>query len=171
MHSIVYTGKVTPPGMRNLQILLQTARDSGQHQLQIVLSSPGGDVDAGFAAFEFINMLDVDVHIHAIGNIASIAMTLLLAGKTRSASPYAHFSTHAARFAEGDSAGQINPWHTGMITAPFRRILKWTDDEIAARFGAMDFNFPAEQAKQLGCVDAVEDRDFHGSSVAHVHIP
>ncbi len=160
LHYISYYGDITPFGMSNLRALVLAAREQGVDELTICLASKGGDVDSGIATFNFLRHLPVPViNMHADGNIASIAATLLLAGKTRTATPTSSFCLHQASYSEGQHQGKRAP-STDLISRPFRDILKWSDDQIAHRFTAEDFLFSPEQAVDLGCVNEIKKLKF-----------
>ena len=58
------------------------------------MSSAGGMVDEGMSLYGFIRALPVDITIHNIGQIDSIALAVYLAGARRLANPDATFLLH-----------------------------------------------------------------------------
>ena len=63
--------------------------------LVILFSSDGGSTDQSQALFNFINVLTVPVHMHAIGHVGSAAIPVFLAGSRRTSAPFARFFMHA----------------------------------------------------------------------------
>lgn len=160
MHYIKYYGDITPFGMSNLQMLLIKARHDGHDEVTILLASKGGDVDAGMSTYNFIRHKPVPkINIHVDGNLSSIAVTMLLAGDHRSASPASLFSIHQATYAEGPNRGGRSN-STDLIAQPFKDILKWSDEDVNERFSSEDFKFSPHQAKDLGCIHSITDFIF-----------
>lgn len=62
--------------------------------LYFLVSSHGGEVDAGVTLFNFLKSLPVEIIMHNIGSIDSIANVVFMAGKKRYAAPHAVFMFH-----------------------------------------------------------------------------
>lgn len=62
------------------------------------MSSSGGMVDEGMALYGFIRSLPIELTIHNIGNIDSIALAVYLAASRRLANPDATFLLHDFSF-------------------------------------------------------------------------
>jgi ATP-dependent Clp protease, protease subunit len=65
--------------------------------LYLSISSPGGEVAAGIALYNFLRALPVRVVTHNIGSIDSIAVVVFLAGERRYATPTATFLFHGVQ--------------------------------------------------------------------------
>lgn len=63
-------------------------------KLKILFASNGGSIDDGFALYGFLRALPVELTIHAIGAVESIATIIFLAADKRLATPQAHFMIH-----------------------------------------------------------------------------
>ncbi|MEO8590362.1 MAG: ATP-dependent Clp protease proteolytic subunit [Flavobacteriales bacterium] len=65
-------------------------------ELYFMIASPGGDVDSGFVLSNYLQALQggMQVTMHNIGNIDSIANVIFLSGEKRVASPNASFHFH-----------------------------------------------------------------------------
>lgn len=72
------------------QIMEQRKPDT----LYFLLSSNGGDVDAGIALYNFLKSLPVKLVMHNIGSIDSIANVIFVAGAERYASKHTSFLFH-----------------------------------------------------------------------------
>lgn len=165
-----YHGKITMEGVRNAQVLINEAVKAGDPEVTLCLCSGGGDVLAGTGLFHYLRMVPLSVHTHAVGNCASIAATVFMAGARRTVSPMTVFSLHAARYSEGPLLGQIAP-NTAIIAAPFSA-LGWSDDEVSSRFSTEDFRFDPDEAVRLRVADAVEDLAFNaGDEIINIRIP
>lgn len=168
---LFYQGPISEAGVRNVETLLAEALHRGEREVRLCIASNGGDVNAGIGLFNFMRMLPIDVHTHAAGVCASIAGTILLAGKTRTAAPLSVFLLHAATYSEGPLINQIAP-NTDLISKPFRDELGWGDAEIADRFGAGDFRFGPDQALQFGLIHSIDPMVLKdGDTVVTVRLP
>jgi ATP-dependent protease ClpP protease subunit len=64
-------------------------------RLKILFQSSGGGIDEGFTTYNFLRALPLELTIHAIGAVESIANIVFLAGAKRTASPHSHFMFHS----------------------------------------------------------------------------
>jgi len=71
--------------------------DSDPGPIRIVLSSPGGEVEPGFAMYEAIKMARNPVTIEGTGFVGSMAALVLQAGRKRLLSPLCRFMIHDGR--------------------------------------------------------------------------
>lgn len=62
--------------------------------IQVHLSSPGGDLVAGFTAYHFLKSLPIRVITHNISNVESVANVVFMAGSERRANPGSRFLLH-----------------------------------------------------------------------------
>lgn len=62
--------------------------------LYFLFASRGGEVDAGIALYNFLKSLPLEIVMHNIGSIDSIANVVFVAGKKRYATPHATFLFH-----------------------------------------------------------------------------
>jgi ATP-dependent protease ClpP protease subunit len=75
--------------------LVNEKRQQGFVRIVIMLSSGGGDVDAGVRGYTFLSALqDVEVVTHNIGLVASAAVSLYCGGHIRLSTPYSYFLIH-----------------------------------------------------------------------------
>ena len=73
----------------------------GQHnprKLYFLLSSNGGEVVAGFTLYNFLVSLPIEIAMHNVGTVDSIATVVFLAGDERYASPHSTFLYHGVSF-------------------------------------------------------------------------
>lgn len=87
---------------------------SKQHPdvLYILFASSGGLIDSGIALYNFLRALPVEIIMHNIGNIDSIANVVFLAAETRYTSVHSSFLFHGINWNFGPNASvnknQIN---------------------------------------------------------------
>lgn len=171
MRYLIYNGRVTPAGMRNTQAELIESQRAGHASVVLMLTSSGGDIETALGLMGTIRFLPLGVHIHAVGMCSSIAATIMMAGERRSCDPRTQFLLHQVTFDGGPRAGERNPI-TDLISAPFREVLGWSEADMVARFPPASFRFGANEAKQLGVVQHVEERRLAlGDEVISIHVP
>lgn len=160
---IFLSGPIVDP-VANLtiaQLLFLASRDP-EKDIQLYINSPGGSVTAGLAIYDTMQYIKPDVSTVCIGLAASMAATLLAAGKKgkRYALPNSQVLLHqVAGGVTGEAVeieitakqiikikqklNEILAKHTGQ---PLARIEKDTD---------RDFYLSAEEAKEYGIIDEV----------------
>lgn len=162
MRHLVYLGAINERGCRNTMILLSEALRDGDEKVALHLASRGGDVMAGMGLYNFIKMLSLTIHTHALGVCESIAATVLLAGTERSCAPAGQITLHAPTYSEGPMMGQ--PANTrDLIAQPFRD-LGWSGEDIADRFAVNnDFVMTPERACELRVIHTISDLTINAS--------
>lgn len=101
------TEKTIVPAMLRLGFW---ARTMPKEPIDIVFSSPGGDITAGFALFDYIQQLRRAGHhvtTGALGTAASMAAVLLQAGERRTMGREAWLLIHQGSFGGRGSAGEM----------------------------------------------------------------
>jgi ATP-dependent Clp protease protease subunit len=92
--SLVFVGPIQNPASKNLRNICCSVVTSGTKDIQILFSSSGGLVDEGFALYNFLRALPVNLTMHAIGYVDSMALVVFLAGQVRYCSPDSTFLFH-----------------------------------------------------------------------------
>jgi len=92
---ITYVDKIDLVRVKNL-IAIVSSIVSGEKpdELYFLISSGGGEVDAGIALYNFLNALPVKITMHNIGSIDSIANVIFMAGNRHFANPHTTFLFH-----------------------------------------------------------------------------
>lgn len=139
------------------------AKDPGK-LITLVINSPGGSIDAGFAIWDQIKMLSSPVATLVTGLAASMGSILSLAAspKLRFATPYSRFMVHQPRLG-GVIQGQATDLEIqAREILKTRRILidlyvKATGRNSAAIEKAIDRDtwMTAEEAREFGLLDAI----------------
>lgn len=94
LHTIHFLCPVNTATVGQLQNHCLTALSQGATELNIHISSQGGETAAGFTAYNFLKSLPVTVRTHNISNVESIANIVFLAGSERFANPLSRFLLH-----------------------------------------------------------------------------
>ena len=102
---ITYFGDVNEPMVGRLIDFTLQAKVANTSEIRLHISSQGGNLHAGFAAYYHLRSLGVPLVAHNIGNVESSAILLFLAAETRFAAPRSTFLFHD--FHWGFPAGQV----------------------------------------------------------------
>jgi ATP-dependent Clp protease, protease subunit len=161
---IVFLGTPIDDAVANLVMaqLLHLESEDPEKDISLYINSPGGDVASGFAIYDTMQFIRPDVATTCMGQAASFAAVLLLAGAggKRYALPHSRVLLHQPHGgAEGQAVDieiqakeiirqrtlleEIIAEHTGQ---PVEKIHRDTD---------RDFIMTPEQAKHYGIIDEV----------------
>lgn len=94
LHTIHFLCQVNTATVGQLQNHCLSAIAQGATEINLHISSQGGETGAGFTAYNFLKSLPVMLRTHNISNIESIANIVFLAGKERFANPISRFLLH-----------------------------------------------------------------------------
>ncbi len=94
---ITYNHDISPDKVNSLIGLISNLMANGMTTLYLLLSSPGGDVNAGVTLYNFLKSLPIEVITHNMGSIDSIATVVFLGGKTRYGCPHSTFMFHGVK--------------------------------------------------------------------------
>jgi ATP-dependent Clp protease protease subunit len=161
---IVFLGTPINDQVANLIVaqLLFLDREDPEKDIQFYINSPGGQISAGLAIYDTMQLLTCPVSTIAVGMAASMATVLLTAGTKgkRCALPNATIHLHQPL---GGVQGQAVD-----IEIEAREILRMRDllntllkkhtgmdDEKILRYTDRNFYMDANTAKELGIVDDV----------------
>lgn len=139
-------------------------RDPGQ-PITVTIDSPGGDVLGGFGIFDTILRLRRKGHFvttRGRGMIASMAAVLLQAGDERVMDANAQLMIHEISFGARGKVSEIEDFEN-FAKKLQKRVLdilsersKLTARQIASRWKKTDWWMSAEEALELGFIDAIE---------------
>lgn len=102
---ITYFGDITEPRITQLIDITNQAKRYNSSEIHLHISSIGGNLHAGFAAYYHLRSLNIPLVTHNFGNVESSAVMLFLAGDTRRAAIYSTFLLHD--FHWGYPAGEV----------------------------------------------------------------
>ena len=77
--------------------LCNNLRSHGATSLYFLFASPGGDITAGIQMYNFLKCLPIEICMHNMSSIDSIATVIFLAGDLRYACPNSTFLFHGAK--------------------------------------------------------------------------
>lgn len=143
------------------ELLFLNAQDPDR-DIRLYINSPGGQITAGLAIYDTMKMIQAPVATTAVGMAASMATILLTAGTKgkRYALPHATIHLHQPL---GGVQGQATDIEIeareilrmrDLLNGILRESTKLTDDQIT-RYTDRNFYMSAEQAVEIGVIDAV----------------
>ncbi|MHB8069713.1 MAG: ATP-dependent Clp protease proteolytic subunit [Desulfobaccales bacterium] len=170
---VAYVSFVRPINWETASPLLNTCNqivNSGVRELYLLLSSPGGQVDPGFAMFNQLIGLPVELITHNIGSIDSMANILFLSGSRRLACANSTFLFHGIHWGFPSPTEVIRPKLMEIVSS-LRAAENRMRDVIVSKsslsneevdgFFSEGATKDAEFALSKGIINAIED----------VHIP
>jgi ATP-dependent Clp protease protease subunit len=169
---IIFLGTGIDDQIANLIIaqLLYLEREDPEKDINLYVHSPGGQITAGLAIYDTMQLVRPDIATYAVGMTASMGTVLLCAGTPgkRYCMPNATIHMHQAL---GGARGQAAD-----IEIQAREILRENDiirgilvkhtgqsDERIRRDFDRDFYMNPEQAKEYGMVDEILVKRESGS--------
>ena len=142
--------------------LLSLDREDPDRDINMYINSPGGEVYAGLAMFDTMNLVRCDVSTYAVGVTASMATVLLSNGTKgkRFAMPNATVHMHQAMGGASGQAADVEIAARELLrnNAKLRSILAVNtgqpEEKIKTDFDR-DHYMSAEEAKDYGLIDEV----------------
>lgn len=96
---INFCGEINYQTVNNLmQTFSQLVTVHATKKVYFSISSPGGQVDAGVALYNFLISIPIEIHTYNMGSIDSIANMIFIAGKKRYAMPSSTFLFHGIKW-------------------------------------------------------------------------
>lgn len=142
--------------------LLFLDREDSEREISLYINSPGGEIAAGLAIYDTMQLIQAPISTIAVGMTASFGTVLLTAGTTgrRYALPHATIHMHQPL---GGVQGQATDIEIAAREIVRQRTLlnnilrKHTglDDEQIQRFTDRDFYMTAQKAVEYGIIDKV----------------
>ncbi|HZX28563.1 MAG TPA: ATP-dependent Clp protease proteolytic subunit [Telluria sp.] len=172
LHIVHFIGPINHSSVCTVRNLCLQALQNGATELELHLSTEGGNMTAGFALYFFLKSLPLPLTTFNIGSIESVGVVIFLAGQKRYACPGTRFLVHPLHWGFGN-----------LVAADHSRVSEWRDcldfdaERYAAIFDAATANgdspvdirphlsgnarlFTAEEAVAAGIV--------HGAAQAHL---
>src|SRR3989344_2361141 len=109
--NVVYINYFDGIDMDRARLLMDACtKIMGKHSpdiLYFLFSSPGGDVNAGIALYNFLKAVPPKVVMHNMGSVDSIGTVIFLSGEERYAAPNTTFHFHgvSTQFHQGSQVG------------------------------------------------------------------
>jgi ATP-dependent Clp protease protease subunit len=161
---IVFLGTPINAQVANLIVaqLLFLDREDSEREISLYINSPGGEIAAGLAIYDTMQLIHSPVSTIAVGMTASMATVLLAAGtpERRYALPHATIHVHQPLGGvQGQAADiEIAAKEILRMRALLNGLLQkhtGLDEAAIERFTDRDFYMTAAQAAEYGLVDKV----------------
>jgi len=161
---IVFLGTPINDQVANVIVaqLLHLDREDSEREISLYINSPGGEIAAGLAIYDTMQLVRAPVSTIAVGRAASMATVLLTAGAAgrRYALPHATIHLHQplggvqGQAADIEIAAREILRMRDLMERILMRHTKLTAEQIA-RFTDRDFYMTPEQAVEYGLIDQV----------------
>lgn len=103
--SLTYYDMITEQKAKSvMEVCSNIVTKAQPSRLYFLLSSTGGSVDAGIVLYNYLRSLPVELIMHNVGSIDSIANVVFLAAETRLASPHSSFLLHGINWGSGQGS-------------------------------------------------------------------
>jgi ATP-dependent protease ClpP protease subunit len=153
LHIVHFIGPINHSSACTVRNLCLQALQSGATELELHLSTEGGNMTAGFALYFFLKSLPLPLTTHNIGSVESVGVVIFLAGRKRYACPGTRFLIHPLHWGFGN-----------LVAADHSRVSEWRDclDFDAERYACI-----FEEATR-GAADHTDIR-FHLTGNARIY--
>jgi len=161
---IIFLGTPIDAQIANLIVaqLLFLDREDPEREISLYIHSPGGEIAAGLAIYDTLQLIHAPISTIAVGMTASMATVLLTAGTKglRYALPHATIHLHQplggvqGQAADIEIAAREILRMRELINSLLRKHTGLSQEQID-RFTDRDFYMTAAQAAELGIVDKV----------------
>ena len=102
LHIVHFIGPINHSSACTIRNLCLQALQSGATEIELHLSTEGGNMTAGFALYFFLKSLPLPLTTHNIGSVESIGVVIFLAGHKRYACPGTRFLVHPLHWGFGN---------------------------------------------------------------------
>ena len=139
LHIVHFIGPINHSAVCTIRNLCLQALQSGASEIELHLSTEGGNMTAGFALYFFLKSLPLPLTTHNIGSIESVGVVIFLAGNKRYACPGTRFLVHPLHWGFGS-----------LVAADHARVSEWRDclDFDAERYARIFEEATAEAGAQ-----------------------
>jgi ATP-dependent protease ClpP protease subunit len=116
LHIVHFIGPINHTSACTVRNLCLQAVQSGASEIELHMSTEGGNMTAGFALYFFLKSLPVPLATHNIGSVESVGVVIFLAGQKRYACPGTRFLIHPLHWGFGN-----------LVAADHSRVSEWRD--------------------------------------------
>ena len=116
LHIVHFIGPINHSSACTIRNLCLQALQSGASEIELHLSTEGGNMTAGFALYFFLKSLPLPLTTHNIGSVESVGVVIFLAGQKRYACPGTRFLVHPLHWGFGD-----------LVAADHARVTEWRE--------------------------------------------
>lgn len=168
------------PSMFSMSLLKYHSRADKDKPILVILNSPGGQTNQGFAIYDVLRMIALDgrlVNILCMGTVASMATFVLQAGTKRFSLPHTQFLIHEVsqftfgeeKVSEGEErVGENRRINTIVMNGISKRI-GMDPIELVRLSKKKDYWLSAEDALKLGehgLIDEITERSLFDLATA-----
>lgn len=161
--TIKLIGDIDEDSFYILSCNLTTLENESNQPIKIILKTDGGCIDSGMAIIERIKSSICEIHIHAMGFIASMGILILASGDKRTCSSMTSFMHHESSYCISDRH-KNNKSYVKVQENQDIKMCKWLakqtkkDYKFWKDLGVhVDHYFEADQAFEYGLIDEVLD--------------
>ncbi len=128
LHIVHFIGPINHTSVCTVRNLCLQALQNGASELELHMSTEGGNMTAGFALYFFLKSLPLPLVTYNIGSVESVGVVIFLAGQRRYACPGSRFLIHPLHWGFGS-----------LVAADHSRVSEWRDclDFDAERYAAI----------------------------------
>ena len=128
LHIVHFIGPINHQSACSVRNLCLQALQNGATEIELHMSSEGGNMTAGFALYFFLKSLPLPLTTWNVGSVESVGVAIFLAGQQRYACPGTRFLIHPLHWGFGN-----------LVAADHARISEWRDclDFDAERYAAI----------------------------------
>lgn len=163
--TILLSGEVNKPLAERVVRQLLLLEDAGEEPIRVLIDSPGGDVDAGYAIFDMMRFVKPEIYTVGMGLVASAGALILLAADKdhRLGLPNSHYLIHQPLSGMRGVATDIEI-HAREIERTRERINKLISEETGQPIEKVqkdtdrDFWMSAPEAVSYGLISRVVTR-------------
>jgi ATP-dependent protease ClpP protease subunit len=114
LHIVHFIGPINHGSACTVRNLCLQAVQAGASEIELHMSTEGGNMTAGFALYFFLKSLPVPLTTHNIGSVESVGVVIFLAGQKRYACPGTRFLVHPLHWGFGN-----------LVAADHSRVSEW----------------------------------------------
>jgi ATP-dependent Clp protease, protease subunit len=164
---IRFNALIDQNSIKQLISVVENGLNTGVKQIKLLISSPGGDVQQGISAYNFLKGIPVEIQTHNFGNIDSMATVIYCAGEERFCMPTARFLIHGVKFGSNGpiqlEEKQLDEVVMGLKNdrASIAKIIAENCNKTQTDIEKIMFDgvtFTPNAAKDLGLVHKISDR-------------
>jgi ATP-dependent Clp protease, protease subunit len=128
LHIVHFIGPINHHSACTVRNLCLQALQSGASEIELHMSTEGGNMTAGFALYFFLKSLPLPLTAHNIGSVESVGVPIFLAAQRRFACPGTRFLVHPLHWGFGN-----------LVAADHSRVSEWRDclDFDAERYASI----------------------------------
>jgi ATP-dependent Clp protease, protease subunit len=116
LHIVHFIGPINHHSACTVRNLCLQALQSGASDIELHMSTEGGNMTAGFALYFFLRSLPLALTTHNMGSVESVGVPIFLAGQKRYACPGTRFLVHPLHWGFGN-----------LVAADHSRVSEWRD--------------------------------------------